>query len=509
VTRRSPLLALALVGLVTLTGCGARVSDDLRQSAADQALGRGGSGTVQGGSSGGGGGTTSGTSGTGTGGTSGVTSTAGGTTGGTSGGTGGSTSGTSGTTTGATTSGTAGGTTGGTSATGGSSAPAGGNGGATDVGVTANSITVANISDASGPVPGLFKGAVVGTQAYFAMINNQGGVFGRQIKVDFGDGQLQCDQNKSQTQARVSKVFAFVGNFSLYDDCGAQVLKQHLNVPDVSNVLGPATADLSSNFATAPIGSGWRTGSLGYFAQTYGDKWKHIGAIYASVGSGPTVWKNTVAAIKSTGGAVVHEEPYGATDTDFTGTIIKMKNDGVQLTYVNTTDGATTARFVNAARAQKVDWPIIFGGTGYDTNFIKQAGANANGVFDDQQFSMFFNPDEASNIPAVGQYQKWMNNVDSGQTKDLFSIYGWTSAQLFVDALKKAGPKATRKGVLAALKTITSFDGSGLLAPSNPAQKTPATCWLLTQVVDGKYKRVGPTPPKGFNCTGGYFVNKG
>ncbi len=494
-TRRSPLVALAVVGVLTLTGCGARVNASLRQAAADQALGRGGAGSGQGSTTGdSSGGATGGSA---TGGTTGALGTTGGTTGalGTTGGT------TTGTKPGG---GATGGTTGGTSA-GGTTAGAAGNGGATDVGVTANSITVGNIADASGPVPGLFKGAIVGTQAYFAMINSQGGVNGRQINVNFGDSQLDCGQNKSQTQSRIGSVFAFVGSFSLYDDCGTQVLSQHLEVPDVSNALGLQTQKLKSNYSTAPLGGGWRTGPLDYNKKKYGAAWEHIGAIYANVGTGPTIWNNTKKAIDHSGGHVAYDEPYGATDTDFTGTVIKMKSNGVQMIYVNTTDGATTARLVNALKGQSgsKDWPIIFGATAYDSNFLKQAGANAEGVFNDQQFALFFNPDEASRVPAVGQFQTWMNQVDKSQTKDIFAVYGWTSAELFVQALKKAGPKATRKGLIAALNGITSFDGSGLLAPANPAGKKPASCYLLAQVQGGVFKRIQPA--KGFDCSGTYF----
>jgi len=146
----------------------------------------------------------------------------------------------------------------------------------------------------------------------------------------------------------VPKVFAFVGSFSLYDDCGAEVLQQHTNIPDIHGALGPKSQVLASNFSVAPLGRGWRTGPLAYFKNKFGAKWQKIGAIYANVGTGPSIWSNTEKTINANGGHVQKAIAYGATDTDFTSDVIQMKSAGVQLIYINTTDGATTARFVNA-----------------------------------------------------------------------------------------------------------------------------------------------------------------
>ena len=495
--RHSRALVVGVAVTLTLTACGSRADHTLRQQAAAAALGNGSGGGNGGGTgAGSGGGATGGTGG------SGGSTTGGSATGAGSGGTTGGTGGTGGSSTGGGGTGAAGSTTGAT--TGGAPAPAGGNGGSTDVGVTSTSLTVGNVSDLSGPVPGLFQGAVIGTEAYFAKINSEGGIFGRQLKLKVGDGQLDCGQNKSQTESLSSKVFAFVGSFSLYDDCGSDVLKANPNIPDVHGALGQKSQALPNNFSVAPLGGGWRTGPFEYYKKKYGAKFTKIGAIYANVGTGPTLWSNTKKSIDHEGGKVVSEHPYGATDTDFTSVVIQMKSDGVQMIFVNTTDGATTARFVNALRGQSVTWPIIFGATAYDSNFLKQAGSNAEGVFNDQQFAQFFNKDDAGSIPAVAAFQKWTDVVASGETKDLFAVYGWSSAQLFVQALKAAGPKAKRADVMAALKKITKFDADGLLAAADPADKKPATCWILNVVKNGKFVRVD-SPASTFRCDGTYY----
>jgi ABC-type branched-subunit amino acid transport system substrate-binding protein len=381
-------------------------------------------------------------------------------------------------------------------------APAGGNGGATDIGITADSITVGNVSDLSGPVPGLFQGAVIGTQAYFAKVNASGGIFGRQLKLRVADGQLDCDHNKAQHRALKDKVFAFVGSFSLYDGCGATVLGGS-GVPDIHNSLSQDSLKLPNNFSVAPLPPGWRTGPLKYYKAKYGEKFKHIGTIYAQAGGADATWRAAKQAIIAEGGNIDYERGFGPTETDFTADIVAMRRAGVQMIYITASDAPTFARVVQAAKQQAVDWPIAHGGIAYDAGFLPRAGSQAEGVVGDQQFALFFNKDEVSLIPAVGEFQKWTSKVAPGEKTDLFAVFGWASAQLFVQALTKAGANAKRTDLLRQLATITSFDADGLLAPANPAQKKPATCWIATEVKNGKFVRV-QTPQK-YRCDGGFF----
>lgn len=493
--RRSPVVPVLLAVALSLTACGSRLSDSQRAAAAGGNLAvQGGTGTGTGGDTStgttGGAGTTGGSTATGTGGGTGGAAGSGST--GAVAGTGGSSGGTG-----------TGGSSGGTS---GAPAPAGGNGGAVDVGVTGDSITLGNISDLSGPVPGLFQGAVIGTQAYLAKVNSAGGVFGRQLKLKVGDGQLQCDENTRQHQALIPKVFALVGSFSLYDGCGANVLKANAGVPDIHNALASSALGLPNNFSVAPLVPGWRTGPLSYYKQKYAEKFKHIGTLYANAGGGAATWAGCKEAIESLGGNIDYERGFQATETDFTADIVGMQRKGVQMVYVIASDAATFARLVTAARQQSVDWPLIAGGIGYDEGFVSRAGAAAEGVFNDQQFAQFFNKDEASRTPAVKDFQTWTNKVAPGEKLDLFAVYGWSSAQLFVKALTAAGPKAKRADVLAQLRKTASFDAEGLLAPANPASKKPPTCWLLAVVKGGKWVRVDPG--KGYRCDGPYYYKK-
>jgi hypothetical protein len=332
-------------------------------------------------------------------------------------------------------------------------------------------------------------------------------VNGRQLKLQVGDDRFDCGTNRSTTDQFAKQVFGFVGSFSLFDDCGSDVLKTKPEVFDVHNALGHKALTLASNFSVAPLSPGWRTGPLLEYKKKYGDRFQKIGTIYANAGGGAATWKGCKAAIESLGGKVLYERGFQATETDFTADIVGMQRAGVKMIYVIASDAPTFARLTSAARQQSVDWPILAGGIAYDEGFISRAGGAAEGVFNDQQFAMFFNKDEADRVPAVKDFQNWTNKVAPGEKLDLFAVYGWASAQLFVKALTAAGPKAKRGDVLAQLKKITSFDADGMLAPANPAGKKPPTCWLGATVTGGKWVRT--TPAKGFRCDGPYYYYKG
>jgi hypothetical protein len=178
--------------------------------------------------------------------------------------------------------------------------------------------------------------------------------------------------------------------------------------------------------------------------------------------------------------------------------------------YMIAGNNAGNANVLHAVRQQASSkgWPVVFGGSAYDVAFLKQAKSDleASGVgptYEDQQYALFFNSGDAQTIPAVKDFQTWYGRVSGGASPDLFAAYGWASAQLFVQALKAAGPKATRKSLYTELKKVTSFDADGILVKANPAQNKPGNCWVFTQAVNGRWER-HDSPASGCRCDGPY-----
>src|SRR3954468_1304919 len=435
-SRRVAAASLLSVGLLLTTACGARVPSTLRTEAKNAALGAGGSGVGPGGGVG---------PSTGPGGP--------GATGPGSGATGPGGSGATGP--------------GGSGVTGpGGNQPnpvAGGNGGATDVGVTANSITVGNVADLTGPVPGLFATAPDGVDAYFKMINSQGGINGRFLYVKSADSQTSCSGDTTAHQEQVNKVFGWVGSFALYDDCGTDnAIKKHPTIPDLSYVLGPhSKANSTNNVAPEAAPPGYQNGMFCYWAKKYGSAVKAVGSIYPNLPAPATSQAYFKKASESCGWHWVYNNPEPAAQTTFYSDVLSMQRKGVKLVFLSAENAQNAATLKAEADSQGFH-PIWVIPIAYASDFFKGLGGKdgtagekaAEGIVGSNLYALFFSPDDARNIPEVKLFQEWMTKAYPGAAKELYAMFSWCSAKLFVQALRDVGPKVTRQAVLAKARSV-------------------------------------------------------
>ncbi len=484
--RRPLAAALAVLSLLS-AGCGARLDAGVRQRAADALL-NGGGGTAGTGAGGGAGpGLASGAAGpasvTGAQG-AGPTLAAGR---GASGG-------------GARTAGAAG------SGSAGGCTPSG-----TDVGLTRSSVLVGNVSTLTGPVPGLFEGAAEGTNAFAAYVNSQGGLCGRTMQVTVADDGLDCSGNQNATSNLIPKVFAFVGSFSLYDGCGAKVLSQHPDVPDVHRALDPSANAIATNFSVEPGALGYGTGPFAYFAKKYGAKMQKVGTLYPNVPSAAAQAQAMDAAGQSVGWKVIYERAVAATETDWTTDFVKMCSQGVQVFFTGAQNAANISTMLQDEKNANCPKLVNIIPVAYDQAVQEQLRGNpvAEGLEGWNEYSLFFNPDEAAKIPELALFQQWFKRIYPNKPLNLYAMLAWASGRLFQAAMNAAGGGATRAKLVAALNAIHTFDANGMIAPADPTSKRAGpTCYVLWQFSGGSFHRID-SPASGYRCDGTYHYGTG
>lgn len=385
--------------------------------------------------------------------------------------------------------------------------PPGGNGGATDVGVTGSTIRIGNVSTLTGPVPGLFAGAAVGTQAVFAYQNSLGGLYGRKFKLDVRDDQFDTGQNRAAVLDLLGKAFAFVGSFSLFDDGAIEQIRQS-NIPDMTSTISFDRMQLPNNFALQPVIPGAPTGPFNYFKARNPDVITKVGSIYANVPSAVSAYRGFKAAAESVGYKFTYERAFGATETDFTSDVVRMRDSGVKMVYILAADDKTTARIAKAMASQNFR-PEVFaaGAFAYDADMIALAGSAADGMLVTMANSLYSGED-APTIPEVALMDRWIQNVKPGFVPDLFAADGWAQGRLLLEAMQAVGPNLSRAAINDAVRKIGSFDDHGLFPPSNPGKKQPSLCFLVLKITAGKYARYD-SPATGYRCDDGPYFRTG
>jgi ABC-type branched-subunit amino acid transport system substrate-binding protein len=374
--------------------------------------------------------------------------------------------------------------------------PAGG------AGVSASEVDVGMVTTLTGPVPGLFAGALNGIQAFASYLNSVGGICGRKMVIKSSDDNLDASQNQQATQSLAGSVLAFVGSFSGVDQGSAAVLQSDPQVPDVGEALSSQRFNLPNNFSPAPQGIAVDLAPWISYKQKYPGAITHMAALSVNQATDQAETQVAVQGLKSIGYNFVYTDyNVEVTQTDFSADAQAMKAAGAQgVLFI-----ATSAFYAELARAMQnaglqVTLPV-YNANAYDPNLIPQAGSAANGTITYTPTALYQGEDAASN-PMVALFDKWYTAVSGGSLPDLYAVWGWMSGMLFVAGLN-AGGGITQANLLNGLKQVTTFDAGGLQSSANPAGKQPAGCYLIVDVVNQKFVRDPADPATGLDCANG------
>jgi len=330
--------------------------------------------------------------------------------------------------------------------------------------------------------------------------------------VDSSDDNYSGGPNKQETQADVDKDFAMVGGFSLFDNFGGTVLKANPGVPNVTVSLDLATNNLPNTFSPAPTANGWILGPIIFFKNKFPGDITHAGALIADQPSAESKWAAEKQAMDSEGYKVVSDPTFDISTSNFNQYVISMKNAGVKILFMEQMPANYAASVVKALNQQNFHPVVVFGGSTYSESLVPDSGGASaiDGSYMEQNASLYLGED--SGIPATRTFLTWVQKASPGWNADLYTLYGWLSAELFAQALRAAGANPSRGSVLQQLQKITSFSGGYLVGTANPAKKIPTNCYIIARIVNCQYQRLddpavtGPT--HGYRCDQPFFYAK-
>jgi len=390
---------------------------------------------------------------------------------------------------------------------------------ATDVGVSASTITIEVMADTGSPLaPGLFQGNVDAVKAFAAYVNKHGGIGCRQVVARTWDSHLDPSEAKNGQIDSCQNAVAMVGGNALFnpdvstlakcaDKTGAATGLPDINAlaNDINEQCSPQAFTIQAISETCPVTQG-QPRPLKEFVGF--DKWlvaqnPGLHGLWLIPADLPTTIQSSmglIAAAKASGITIDAAPKVSGADTQtaYTPRVQIAKQSGA--TFVD--DGSNDVAMIrmrSESQAQGLSAVKVWACSlaCYTVNELSQGGSTVNGTYLWMQYLPF--EEAATNA----QDQAYVSSVS---TPDSFGAQAWMAALAFEQAVnsivKTQGPNAiTRANLFSALKSIHNFDADGWMGPKDlQGSNSFSDCMVVIQIQNGKFVRVFPTQPGTLSC---------
>jgi hypothetical protein len=387
---------------------------------------------------------------------------------------------------------------------------------ATEVGVSADAITIEVAADTGSPAaPGLFQANIDAVKGYAEYINSQGGIACRDLVVREWDTKLSSDESKNGQIDACRNALAMVGSNMLFspdnstlETCEDQA-GEATGLPDLAALAAdteqqcnPTTYIIQAVFEPCPIEAGEE---------------REIGAVV-----GPTEWLieqegelngtflipgDLPSTIQVSMPVLTAQEDVGvvwddkakvsglAEQSAYTPVIQKLRASNGNYVY----NGSNDRTMVNArkeAKAQGLDSVAVWACSlsCYSPLFLEAGGADVDGTYAWMQFLPFEEADENE------QAQAYLDNVDE---PDAFGAQAWQAAVVFkelIDGIVEADGVngITRAALLDALENSGEVDAGGWMGPKS--LRGASNCFVMVQLEAGEWQRRFPEEKGTLDC---------
>jgi len=322
-------------------------------------------------------------------------------------------------------------------------------------GVTENEILIGSCSALEGPSHFLGTETVAGAKAYFAMINDAGGVDGRKLKlISYDDSYDPAKTEACFNRLMEQKVFAlgfFVGTPTAVKYVP---MAESNKIPLIGLFTGAQTlyaplrhwvVNVRASYfdeTREQIDGMW--GTLGY---------KKIGVIYPEDAFGSAVLEGVKAALKTHGAEPVAVGSYQRQTAQVGGAIdtVKAANPDAVVVVGPFNTVSPILKQSHAKGWKPLFLTVSFVGT---DELIQEAGSDAEGMVITQVVPPYYLTD----FKTVALYRRALTKYSPSAQPNFVSLEGFVDAMVMVEGLKKAGKDLTREGLIRGIESIHELD---------------------------------------------------
>jgi ABC-type branched-subunit amino acid transport system substrate-binding protein len=333
-----------------------------------------------------------------------------------------------------------------------------------ETGVTDRQVLVGQFAAFTGPAAQLGERLKVGIEAYFKLVNAQGGVNGRQLKLVTRDDGYEPERAKAAVKALIDedKVFALIGSVGTPTGLASVPILTEAKVPLVGMFTGAEGLRVPFNRYVFHIRASYFDETERMVQHLTSLGLKKIAVFYQNDAYGKAGLEGVERALakrqlKPVGTATVERNTVDVQKA--LNALLPVQPEAI----VQISAYKASAAFIKQARAKG------FGGQFFNVSFVgskalaDELGDTGAGVVITQVVPFPYSP----SIPIVREYQQVMTEAGH-QDFDFSSLEGFLTAKVFVEGLRRAGRNPTREGLIAGIESIRDWDLGGFTVRYGP-----------------------------------------
>lgn len=350
----------------------------------------------------------------------------------------------------------------------------GNGGGATDVGVTEDTVTIGAHFPLTGVAAPGYSEIPTGARAYFDYVNANGGVHGREIEYIVKDDAYNPSNTSKVTNELVmqDEIFAMVGGLGTPTHSAVIDFLNEEEVPDL--FVSSGSLMWGDDPDTYPMTFGWQTDYESeakiiaqYVAENMPDA--KVGLFLQDDDLGEDAEKGVRRYLDDD--QIVAVERYTSGNTDVGPQIAGLQGAGADLVLsFNTPSYTALARLVAMKLGYQPDWFVS--NIGADPALVSsllaefsEGAVKGGGALDGTMTTEYIPGMDQADDPWVQLWQKvWDEHGEDGDLTN-YRIYGMSHAYAFVQALQMAGEDLTRERLVEVLQDNGADMDGPQLAP--------------------------------------------
>ena len=322
-------------------------------------------------------------------------------------------------------------------------------------GVSDKEIVIGSCAALEGPSSFLGRETVTGAETYFRLVNEEGGVGGRKLRlVSFDDSYDPAKTQACWDKLTAEKVFAlgfFVGTPTAVKYVP---LAESEHIPLIGLFTGAQTLYTPLRHWVVNVRASYADETRAQIEGLWNVlHYRKIGVIYPDDAFGATVLDGVQKALKAHGAEPLEIASYPRQTTRVADAIDKVKaaNPDAVVVVGPSNTVAPILKIAHSRKWRPLFLTVSFVGT---DELIQQAGADAEGTVITQVIPPYY----LTNLKTVALYRRSLQQYSPSARPNFVSFEGFVDAMVMVDGLKNAGKDPTRESLIRAIESIHDRD---------------------------------------------------